>query len=66
VRYTVDQALCSGHGQCVAQAGHVYELDDDGFNVDTGKTVDVAPGLAEAAKLGADACPEQAIRVISD
>jgi ferredoxin len=66
VKYTVDQALCSGHGQCAALAGHVYDLDDDGFNVDAGKTVEVAPELADAAELGAEGCPEQAIRVISD
>ena len=66
MRYAVDEALCSGHGLCAARAGAVYQLDDDGFNRASGATVDVATGAETAARAGADACPDQAIRILEN
>ncbi len=63
MRYLVDQALCCGHGQCAALAPEVYSLDDDGFNKEVGHFADVEPGQEEAARAGAMACPDAAIRV---
>jgi ferredoxin len=63
VRYLVDQALCCGHGQCAALAPEVYSLDDDGYNKEVGQLADVEPSLEEAARTGAMACPDAAIRL---
>lgn len=63
MKYLVDQALCNGHGQCEALAPEVYTLDDDGFNQDVGRMVEVEPGREQAARTGARSCPEAAIRL---
>ncbi len=65
MRYSVDPALCSGHGACVAVADEVYSLDEAGFNSPSGVEVEVPSGLEDVADAGADACPEQAIRILS-
>jgi ferredoxin len=65
VRYLVDTALCSGHGACAAAADEVYSLDDAGFNAICGREVEVPPELEKAAVEGADACPDQAIRILN-
>lgn len=64
MRFLVDRALCSGHGQCAAFAPEVYELDDDGFNADAGSSVDVPDEKLAAARTGADMCPESAITLL--
>jgi ferredoxin len=64
VRYLVDEALCCGHGRCAVVAPAVYSLDEDeGVNAVLARFVDVAPGLESAAKAGALACPDAAIRI---
>jgi ferredoxin len=65
VRYLVDPALCSGHGACAAVAENVFSLDDQGFNAVVGTEVEVPPGLEDEAREGADACPDEAIRILS-
>jgi ferredoxin len=64
MKIKIDHALCSGHGRCWEYAREVYDLDDNGYNKDRGKTLDVPPGKEEAARLGAANCPEQAIQII--
>jgi ferredoxin len=67
MRYLVDPALCAGHGMCAALAEKVYVLDDAGFNVKVagaGIQTEVPAGLEDEAVAGADACPEQAIRIL--
>jgi ferredoxin len=59
------QQGCTGHGRCAAMAGDFYEVDDDGYNIHRGETVDVPQELAETARFGATVCPERAI-VIED
>jgi ferredoxin len=44
-------------------AGDFYELDDNGYNIHRGETLDVPPGLEEAARYGAKVCPERVIRI---
>jgi ferredoxin len=58
----VDEALCCGHGRCALVAPDVYQLDDNGFNVAVGRTVEVSEGNEQAAEEGALSCPESAIR----
>ena len=57
------QQGCTGHGRCAVMAGDVYRLDDNGYNVDRGGTIEVPPGLEESARLGVRVCPEGAITV---
>jgi ferredoxin len=59
------QQGCTGHGRCAAMAGDFYDVDDEGFNIHRGETVDVAEGLEQTARDGAKACPERAI-IIED
>lgn len=66
MRYLVDVALCCGHGRCAAVAAEVYSLDDAGFNAAVGHLVEVPPALEAAAKAGAWACPDAAIRLFAD
>jgi ferredoxin len=62
----IDGELCTGHGRCCAVAPDFYRLDDNGYNADRGKTMDVPAALQAAARLGAARCPERAIRIIED
>jgi ferredoxin len=62
MRVQVDRARCQGHARCWAEASELYLLDDDGYSaIDD---VEVPPGLEEAARRGADACPERAIAIV--
>ncbi|MGQ0631870.1 MAG: ferredoxin [Sporichthyaceae bacterium] len=65
MKHLVDTALCSGHGACAAEAPDVYDLDDEGFNSAAGVEVEVAAGLEQQAVAGAEACPDQAIRILA-
>jgi ferredoxin len=60
----IDAALCSGHGRCAVLAPTVYKLDDNGYNADRGKTLDIPAEQAAAARKGAKLCPERAITLI--
>jgi ferredoxin len=62
LRIQVDKARCTGHAMCAARAPEVYELDDLGHCSVDGR--EVPPSLEEAARLGAQACPERAIQVV--
>ena len=62
----IDGELCTGHGRCCAVAPDFYRLDDNGYNADRGKTIEVPAALQAAARLGAARCPERAIRIIED
>lgn len=61
MRIHVDTDRCSGHARCRTLAPDVYELDDLGYNVTPDGEVEA--GHEEAARRGAQSCPEQAIVV---
>ena len=61
MRAIVDTGKCVGHARCNATAPEIYELDDDGYVVAPGS--DVPAALENAARAGADACPERALTV---
>lgn len=61
MRVAVDMDKCSGHGQCNAIAPEVYDLDDGGYCLIPDP--EVPAGHEEAARDGAQACPELAITV---
>jgi ferredoxin len=62
MKVVVDHDLCEGHGRCYAVAPELYEVDDDGYSAITEASVE--PGLEDAAREGAVACPRRAISVI--
>ena len=57
------QRGCTGHGRCAMMAGEFYEVDDDGYALLRGQTVDVPAGLEEKARYGAKVCPERVIEI---
>jgi ferredoxin len=63
VRVRVHPALCEGWGNCHRFAPEVYPLDGNG-HIDV-HLVEVPDDLAPWAVLGADACPEHAITIIT-
>jgi ferredoxin len=64
MRIIVDHDLCSGHGRCAAVAPSVYSLDEEGYCAIV--ELDVNPGDEDAARSGADNCPERAITIIDE
>lgn len=44
MKVRIDGDLCSGHARCEAMAPSVYQLDDNGYNVERGKTIQIKPG----------------------
>jgi ferredoxin len=66
MKVKIDGDLCTGHGRCSAVAEQFYKLDDNGYNADRGKTVDVPAGLEAAARLGSKKCPERAITIVEE
>ncbi|MFG7940493.1 ferredoxin [Streptomyces cacaoi] len=64
MRVRIDAAACMGHAQCEARSPELFQVADSGYN-EMGE-VEVPPGLEEAARLGAAACPERAITVLEN
>ena len=64
MRVSVDSAVCQGHALCNINAPEVYQLDDDGHCLPI--TEAVPADRHAAARKGADACPERALRIIED
>lgn len=64
MRAICDTALCQGHGRCEAMAPDVYTLDENGYLAT--EITEVPEGLEEQARLGAEACPEEAIRIVDE
>ncbi len=63
LRVRVHPGLCEGWGNCHRWAPELYVLDDEGY-IDL-HVVEVPPELAEAAWLGAQACPAGVITVLT-
>ena len=60
----LDRDRCQGHGRCYVLAPAVFESDDDGYGLVL--RADVAPDDEDAAVLGANNCPEDAITVTEE
>jgi ferredoxin len=61
MKVRVDTNLCSGHGRCYALAPDVFGADDYGH---CEILVEEPSGaLADHARVGAENCPERAIRI---
>lgn len=63
LRVKAHPGLCNGWGECHRWGPDVYPLDAEG-KLDI-HLLEVPPELAEQARFGAAACPEQAITLIS-
>ena len=59
-----DIELCQGHGRCEALAPEVYTLDENGY-LKT-EVIEVPAGLEEQARIGAESCPEEILKIIED
>jgi ferredoxin len=57
------QQGCTGHARCAAMAGEFYDVDDNGYALRRGDTVEVPHELEKAAAYGAQVCPERAIHL---
>lgn len=64
MRIKVHPGLCNGWGECHRWGREVYPLDEDGHC--EMRLLEVPPEYEDHARLGAMACPEQAITVIDD
>ncbi len=62
MKVTVDKSLCSGHARCHATSPEVFDIDDIGYVV-VDETKTVPADLEDAARDGANACPERAITI---
>jgi ferredoxin len=60
VRIHVSQ-LCSGQARCYARSPQLLEPDEEGFVAIRGRSMEVPPGMEEAARIAMNACPEDAI-----
>jgi ferredoxin len=61
MKVRIDGGLCQGHGRCYSLAPEVYDCDDDGYG--TERFTEVPGELEEAARRGANNCPEDAITI---
>ncbi|HUA49866.1 MAG TPA: ferredoxin [Solirubrobacteraceae bacterium] len=64
MKVIVQEGRCQGHARCLAEGPDVYVLDELGYN--STDVEDVPPHLADQARRGALACPEQALTVVED
>lgn len=55
---------CVGHARCAAVAPSIFNLDDDGYNVQPLRVLE--EDQVDAAMRGAQACPEKIIRIDTD
>lgn len=61
----VNNEMCQGHGRCYTVAPEIFTSDDLGY-VDVHGTTEVPDNRADAARVAAEACPEGAIRILTD
>lgn len=61
MRVRVDAELCQGHARCWAICPEVFQLDAAGYAAAADERV--PPGLDEAVREAAAACPERAIEL---
>ena len=66
MRIVVDGDLCSGQGRCYTRAPELLECDDEGFVTIKGSSMEVPPGLEDAARTAMRVCPEDAITLDED
>lgn len=60
----VDGTRCAAYGLCAETAPQLFELDDFGYAVTNGEPV--PPELRDSAREAVEACPAEAIRLLTD
>ena len=65
MKIAIDRDRCEGHGQCLAAAPDVFDLDDDGIAV-LRTSEPITDDLAEQAAAAAAVCPVAALTVDED
>ncbi|EHB55543.1 hypothetical protein MycrhDRAFT_2737 [Mycolicibacterium rhodesiae JS60] len=58
------RSKCAGHAQCYAIAPDIFPIDDEGFCILEDRIVE--PAEEEAARAGAESCPELALVIDED
>lgn len=61
VKISVDKSKCIGCGACIALAGEVFEIGDDGKS--HAKVTEVSGELEKKAREAAENCPVRAIKI---
>ena len=61
-KVVVDRAACCGYAVCAEICGAIYKLDGSGLVYVDDEIV--SENLIEAAREGADACPQAAISIV--
>jgi ferredoxin len=64
MKVLIDRSRCTGNARCNAVAPELFDLDDDGYVVQS--EVSVPSGLEDRARNAANSCPEQVITVVID
>lgn len=62
MKMSVDSAQCQGYGVCAEEAPDLVELDEFGYSSVVGDGT-VPPDEEAVARVAADSCPVQAIRL---
>jgi ferredoxin len=62
LKVVINKPACCGYGVCAEICPEVYKLDENGMVYVDDEIVPA--GLEEAAKEGADACPQSALAVV--
>lgn len=67
LKIQVDEALCTGTGQCVTLAPDLLQLDDEGYCAQAGAGfLDVPADLEQDARAAEGSCPEAAILIVEE
>jgi ferredoxin len=61
VRIVLDPDRCTGHGRCYSLSPELFDSDEEGHSVVLQEQV--PHGQEDSARLAADNCPEDAIRL---
>jgi ferredoxin len=70
MKFVVDLNACENHGQCTYVAPDLFALDDDGElayrreGAAEYTSAELVPGAEADARMAADLCPMQAIRIL--
>jgi ferredoxin len=62
----IDNNLCAGHGRCYTLSSSLVQADDDGFPVQRGQDIEVAPADEEDGRRIVANCPEGAIKILEN
>jgi ferredoxin len=65
-KLVVDFQRCTGHGRCYSETPDLLDYDEEGFVATRHAPLTLSPGQVADAELAVDACPEQAMTIVSD